>query len=242
MKWKKLVSPSKKQTLVITEEPAKKPIARRQPTGVQIKDTPGMSVSKKKTPAHIKRNKGIDFLYKAALFEEAQMNKAIKWSKWETHMHQASGSGDRAGVQPKDPDEPKGKSINTHEATVIDDDDDVQQSDDEITKSDDDKSVDLHKIDDKEEIQEDEFVHTTDDYVPMDDETNDVDDEEYDGINKEMYDDVNVELKDAEFADEGKGDKEMTNADKVNAELKEVNQEVASALVQNEAQATTVAA
>ncbi|GKD70422.1 hypothetical protein Tco_1324512, partial [Tanacetum coccineum] len=50
-KWKKPASPSKKQTLVITEEPAKKPAARRQPTGVQIKDTPGVSVSKKKTPA-----------------------------------------------------------------------------------------------------------------------------------------------------------------------------------------------
>ncbi|GKE33104.1 hypothetical protein Tco_1452426, partial [Tanacetum coccineum] len=78
-----------------------------------------------------------------------------------------------------------------------------------------------------------------DDYVPTDD---DVDDEEYDHINKEMYDDVNVELKDAELDDEGKGDKEMTNADKVNAKLEEVNQEFASAQVQDEAQATTTAA
>ncbi|GKA23930.1 hypothetical protein Tco_0709963 [Tanacetum coccineum] len=38
-KWKKPASPSKKQTLVITEEPAKKPAARKQPFGVQIKDT-----------------------------------------------------------------------------------------------------------------------------------------------------------------------------------------------------------
>ncbi|GKE08593.1 hypothetical protein Tco_1412144, partial [Tanacetum coccineum] len=211
-KWKKLAFPSKKQTLVITEEPAKKPAARRQPTGVEIKVTLGVSISKKKTPTHAKRNK-------------------------------AGGLGDGASVQPKDPDKPKGKSIDTHEATGVSDyNDDVQQGDDERTESDDDKNVDLNKTYDEEETQEDEFVHTPNDYVPMDDETNDVDDEEYNGINKEMYDDVNVELKDVEFADERKGDGEMTNADKVNAELKEVNQEVASAQVQDEAQATTVAA
>ncbi|GJT29947.1 hypothetical protein Tco_0910222 [Tanacetum coccineum] len=56
-----------------------------------------------------------------------------------------------------------------------------------------------------------------------------------------MYDDVNVELKDAELIDEGKGDEEMTDAEKVNPELEEVNQEVASAQVQDEAQATTTA-
>ncbi|GKB71474.1 hypothetical protein Tco_0932886 [Tanacetum coccineum] len=57
-----------------------------------------------------------------------------------------------------------------------------------------------------------------------------------------MYDDVNVELKQAELVNEGKGDEEMTDADIVNVELKEVNQEVASAQVQDEAQATTTGA
>ncbi|GKA56426.1 hypothetical protein Tco_0755498, partial [Tanacetum coccineum] len=188
---------------------------RRQPTGVQIKYTPGVSVSKKKTPARAERNKG-----------------------------------DGVGFQPKVPDKPKGKSINIHEGTglkpgvpdvskanssyseyeywgVSDDDDDDQQGDDERTESDDDKSVDLNKIDDEEETQEDEFVHTPDDYVPTNDETHDVDDEEYHCINEEIYDDVNVELKDVEPVNEGKGDKEMTDAEKVIAELEEVNQEVA---------------
>nr|GEZ80492.1 hypothetical protein [Tanacetum cinerariifolium] len=81
-----------------------------------------------------------------------------------------------------------------------------QAGDDERTESDDGKSIDLNKIDDEEETQEDEFLHTPEDYVPTDEETNDVDDEEYDRINKEMYDYVNVELKDAELTDEGKGD------------------------------------
>ncbi|GJX86507.1 retrovirus-related pol polyprotein from transposon TNT 1-94 [Tanacetum coccineum] len=84
-KFKKPTSPSKKKTLVAVEEPAnksdKKPTARRQFAGVQIKDTPGVSVSKKKAPAKAKRSKGIELLSKAAILEEAQMKKAIKRSK-----------------------------------------------------------------------------------------------------------------------------------------------------------------
>ncbi|GKD23890.1 hypothetical protein Tco_1225593, partial [Tanacetum coccineum] len=71
----------KKQSLVITKEPSKKPAARRQPTGVQIRDTPGVSVSKKKAPAKAKRNKGIDLMSEADLLKEAQMKKAIQRSK-----------------------------------------------------------------------------------------------------------------------------------------------------------------
>nr|GEX91992.1 ribonuclease H-like domain-containing protein [Tanacetum cinerariifolium] len=77
--------------------------------------------------------------------------------------------------------------------------------------SDDDKSIDLNKTNDKEEAQEDEYVYTPDDYVPTDDETNDVDEEEYIKINKQMYDDVNVELKDADLDDKDKGDADMAD-------------------------------
>ncbi|GJZ23274.1 hypothetical protein Tco_0560733, partial [Tanacetum coccineum] len=245
-----------------------KPATRRQPTGVKIKDTLGVSVSKKKAPAKAERNKEIDLLSEAALLEEAQMKKAIQRSKQETHMHQAGGSGDGAGLEPEVPDEPKGNSIDTHEGTGLkpvvpdvskadssnseyeswgvsdddDDDDDDQQGDDKRTESDNDKNIDLNKTDDEEETQEGEFVHTPDDNVPTDDETHDVDDEEYDRINEEMYDDMNVDLKDAELADEGKGDEEMTDAEKLNDELREVIQEVASAQVQDEAQGITTAA
>nr|GEZ24675.1 hypothetical protein [Tanacetum cinerariifolium] len=166
-KWNKPTSPAKKKTLVVVEEPAKKPAkklnARRQ----------------------------------AALLKEDQMKKDIKRTKRETNIHQAGGSSEGAGLELEVPDEPKGKSIDINS----DDDDDDQQGDDERTESDDDKSVDLNKIDDEEEIQEDKFVHTPEDYVPTDDETNNVDDEEYDRINDEMYNDVNVVLKDAELID-----------------------------------------
>ncbi|GKF81353.1 hypothetical protein Tco_0239955, partial [Tanacetum coccineum] len=61
-------------------------------------------------------------------------------------------------------------------------------SNDERTKfDDDDKAVDLNKTDDEEE---DEFVHTANDYVPTDDEN--IDDEEFERINEEMYSDVVV--------------------------------------------------
>ncbi|GKE85158.1 hypothetical protein Tco_1558900 [Tanacetum coccineum] len=61
----------KMQSLVTPKEPYKKPAARRQPTGVQIRDTPSVSVSKKKAPAKAKRNKGIDLMSEADLLEEA---------------------------------------------------------------------------------------------------------------------------------------------------------------------------
>nr|GEW61919.1 hypothetical protein [Tanacetum cinerariifolium] len=100
------------------------------------------------------------------------------------------------------PDEPNGKSIDTSEGTGLklgvldvskadsskskyeswrdsDDDDNDQQSDDESTESDDEKSVDLNMTDDEEE---DKFVHTPDDYVPIVDKIDDVDDEEFDRI------------------------------------------------------------
>ncbi|GKB65878.1 hypothetical protein Tco_0927290 [Tanacetum coccineum] len=156
-KFKKRSSPSKKNTLVVVEEPAKKPAkkpaARRQYVGVQIRDTPSVSVSKKKTPG--------------------------------------------------------------------DNDDDDQQSDDERTESDDDKSADLKKTDDEEETQDDEFAHTLEDYVPTDDETDD--------------------LRDAELEGEGKDDEEMTDTGHVEAEHENINQEVACDQVKDDAQATVTA-
>ncbi|GKE74618.1 hypothetical protein Tco_1536659 [Tanacetum coccineum] len=90
-KFKKPASPSKKKALVVVEEPAEKPVkkpaARRQSASVQIRDTPGVSVSKKKAPAKAERIKGIELLSEAASLEEAQLKKAIKRSKRETNIH-----------------------------------------------------------------------------------------------------------------------------------------------------------
>ncbi|GJU57158.1 hypothetical protein Tco_1234924 [Tanacetum coccineum] len=54
-------------------------------TGVVIRDTSGMSVSKKKAPAKADRGKGTELLFDVALLEAAQLKKAIKKSKQDTH-------------------------------------------------------------------------------------------------------------------------------------------------------------
>ncbi|GJZ44395.1 retrovirus-related pol polyprotein from transposon TNT 1-94 [Tanacetum coccineum] len=67
-------------------------------------------------------------------------------------------------------------------------------------------------------------------------------DKEYNRINEELYEDVNVKLKDAKLADEGKGNEKLTDTRLVDAKHEEINQEVASAKVHNEVQATSTAA
>ncbi|GKF27465.1 hypothetical protein Tco_0083359, partial [Tanacetum coccineum] len=70
-KFKKVSSPSKKLSPVLEEEPAEKPKKAKKPakksttvstTGVVIRDTPGVSVSKKKAPAKVDRDKGMKLL------------------------------------------------------------------------------------------------------------------------------------------------------------------------------------
>nr|GEW04714.1 hypothetical protein [Tanacetum cinerariifolium] len=138
--FKKIASPSKKQTLVLEKEHVKKPKhakhpepakkfepakknvsskkpSRKQSTGVQIKDTPDVSVSKKKAPTTTNRSKGIDLLFEATLLEDAQIKKVLERSKRETHFHQASGSGDGVDSQPKAPDELQDNTIGKNEGT-----------------------------------------------------------------------------------------------------------------------------
>ncbi|GKF81023.1 hypothetical protein Tco_0239625, partial [Tanacetum coccineum] len=97
-KFKKHASLSKKKTLVDVKEPAekpaKKPTARRQSTGVQIRDTPDVSVSKKKAPAKAKRSKGIELLSKAALLEEAQVPDVSKADSSESEYDSWGDSND----------------------------------------------------------------------------------------------------------------------------------------------------
>ncbi|GKB49491.1 hypothetical protein Tco_0900244 [Tanacetum coccineum] len=272
-KFKKPDSPSRKSTLVTIEEvpelakkvaPSKKS-SKKQSTSVQIRDTPGVSVSKKKKLAKVKRSKGIDFLSEAALLEEAQVKKVLRRSHRETLIHQAGGSGDETSSTPGVLDEPKSKSVDTHKGTglkpgVLDvstadsseseneswddsgdeaniqNDDDLEQADDELTKT------DNPRTSDEEEIQDDEYVHNPEDYVPtddeMNDESNDLDEEEYERINEELYGDVNVRLTDSKPDDEEQGTKEMIDAGHVDAEHENIHQEGAGNQVKDDAQAT----
>ncbi|GJR37698.1 hypothetical protein Tco_1213382 [Tanacetum coccineum] len=110
-------TPSKKKSAPAKKDVSSKKSSRKQSTSVQIRDTPGVFVSKKKTPATTDKSEGIDLLSEVALLEDAQMNKVLKRSKRETHSLQPSGADDGVGSQPKVPDEPKGKTIGTNEGT-----------------------------------------------------------------------------------------------------------------------------
>ncbi|GKB73128.1 zf-CCHC domain-containing protein [Tanacetum coccineum] len=112
-------TPSKKKTV-----PAKKYISsnkplRKQSTSVEMKDTPGVSVWKTKAPVTTDKSKGIEFLSEATLLEYAQMKKALKKSKQDTNIHQASGSSEGADFELEVPNKPKGKSTNTSKGTGV---------------------------------------------------------------------------------------------------------------------------
>nr|GFA46760.1 hypothetical protein [Tanacetum cinerariifolium] len=234
-KFKKPASPSKKQTLGLEDKPTKKP-SRKKIVGVVIRDTLGMSMSKKKAQAKVDRGKRMYLISDVALLKAAQLKKVLKKSKEDTHMFHTNGSDDGFPIGPK-----IHLRVKTHlggdcdnndndSNDDVDDDKDIHESDDDHDEDDDEWTKSDHE---EEEKQDDEFVHTPDDYVPTDDEKNDeskeFDEKEY----EELYDDVNISLKDVEPADKQKGDVEMTVAGQVN-----VNQEGACNHVKDDAQAT----
>nr|GEY88837.1 hypothetical protein [Tanacetum cinerariifolium] len=230
-KFKKIASPSKKLSLVLEEEPAKK----------------SAPAKRDKTPATTDRSKGIDLLPEAALLEDAQLEKVLKRSKRETHSHQVSGSGDGVDSQLKVPDELKGKITGTNEGTGTipgvldvpkdqseieneswgesgDDSNDDDVTDDDDNDSDDNKSNDdgnndacddeRNESDDdqNDDDKEEEYVHTPENYESTDEEKEHVDEEECDLIYEELYKDVKIKLNDVEHGEEGKGDAEKTDA------------------------------
>ncbi|GJT58329.1 hypothetical protein Tco_0993383 [Tanacetum coccineum] len=235
-KFKKVASPTKKLPPVLEEELVKKPKKAKKhskkstivpTTGVLIRDTPGVSVSKKKAPAKVDRGKYIDIHSDAVLLKAAQVKEALKKSKKDSYMLHASGSDDGVGSQPKgdsedddskddDSDDDDSDDVSKH-----DDDDDADSngdgendaSDSERTDSDEDENPNLNLKDDEEEERQDgEYVHTPNYYVPTDEETNDerkeFDEEEYD----QLYKDVNVRSKVIEHEEVGKRDDKKTDA------------------------------
>ncbi|GKB92087.1 hypothetical protein Tco_0964359 [Tanacetum coccineum] len=226
-------TPSKKKTAPAKKDISSKKPSRKQSTGVQIKDTLGVSMSKKKAPVTTDKSKGIEFLSEATLLEYAQMKKALKKSKLDTNIHQASGSSEGAdfelevpdkpsegtGVKPWVPDVSKAYSSNSENESWGDSRDD-EESDDDGNYDDNDnddgdndsddvrtKSDDDKNDVDQEEEYEEEYVPTPKNYESTDDEYEHVDEEDY----EELYKDVNVRLKYVEQGEEGKGDAEKTD-------------------------------
>ncbi|GKD69487.1 hypothetical protein Tco_1323577 [Tanacetum coccineum] len=217
MKSKRVKSPVKKSTTTPT-------------VGVVTRDTPGVSVLKKKAPAKAVRGKGIELLSYAALLEDAQLKKALQKSRQETHKLQASGSSEGADFESEVPDESKAKSSDTSERTgESEDDNESYDNNDEGSKNDDDDGNDAQDsertnsnekenpnlnltVNEEEEIHDEEYEHNPDDYVPIDEEADDenkeFNDEEYD----KLYKDMNVRSNVAEYEEVRKGDVEMTDA------------------------------
>ncbi|GJR25366.1 hypothetical protein Tco_1101598 [Tanacetum coccineum] len=170
-KLKKIASPSKKLSPILEEELAKKSMRAKKPTkkstivpkiGVVIRDTPGVSVSKKKAPTKVDRGKGMDLLSDVALLEADQLKKALKKNK-------GTGTITRVPDVPKyqyeSENESWGDSDNNDDEDVDSDvDSDNEASDSEKTNSDDDENPTLNLKDDEEEEDEEEYeeeyVHT----------------------------------------------------------------------------------
>ncbi|GKB81689.1 hypothetical protein Tco_0948584 [Tanacetum coccineum] len=239
-KFKKHASPKLMTVLASPKEPAKKSKRVKRPakkstttptTGVVIRDTLGVSISKKKIPAKADLGKGIELLLDASLLEDALLKKALKKSTHETHKLQA-----RTGVKPGVLDVLKADfSISDNESwgnsedesyDVSDDDDNDDDNrddndsgnddvggnhrhDSERTDSDDDEnpSLTLKDYEEAEQVEEEEYVHSSENDESDDDDDESVDEEEY----HELYKDVNVRLNDPEKHEEGKGDEEMTD-------------------------------
>ncbi|GJW71530.1 hypothetical protein Tco_0128447 [Tanacetum coccineum] len=205
-KFKKPASPWKKKTLVTVEEeeleptkkdkPTKKPTTKRQSSGVQIQDTPGVSVSKKKTPVKVSRRKGIELLSDATLLEEARSKKALRRSKRETTIIQAGGSSEGADFESVVPDEPKVKT------SLADNGDDDDSNDD----------------DSNDDVSDDEDVlESDDDHEEADDERIESDDEEEEA----QDDDLLTKKGDVEMTNTKTGDAELENAKQVMLSLSE---------------------
>ncbi|GJV28269.1 hypothetical protein Tco_1384717 [Tanacetum coccineum] len=194
-KFKKLASPSKKRTLIIVEEEELKPVKKVVPSKKPSRKQSNDVPDKPKSKS-IDTHEGTGL--KPRVFDvcKAYYSKS-KYESW-------GDSGDESNVQGDDED-------------VQDSDDDPQQADDKRTGS------ENQEINDDEEESNNEFVHTPEDYVPSNDETNDkdVDEEEYERINEELYGDVNVRLTDAKHNDEEKGDANMTDVAHVQVETQE---------------------
>nr|GEW56869.1 hypothetical protein [Tanacetum cinerariifolium] len=101
-KFKKPASPKLSTILISPKEPIRKSKRVKRPakkstnvptTGVVMRETPVMSLSKKKEKVTVEKRKGINLLSEVALTEEAQYEEIQKKSLRDFHKTRPSGSG-----------------------------------------------------------------------------------------------------------------------------------------------------
>ncbi|GJW71529.1 hypothetical protein Tco_0128446, partial [Tanacetum coccineum] len=191
-KFKKIASPSKKQTLVLEDEPAKKPKWAKHHEPAK-KSTPTKDDVSSKKPSKKQSY---------YILEEAQLKKGLKRSKEKPPFIKAvAPMCPKINLRVKTSLADNGDDDDSNDDDSNDDvsdDEDVLESDDDHEEADDER---IESDDEEEEAQDDEYVHTRKDYVHTEDETNDefkeFDEEEY----EELYGDVNISLKDVKPAD-----------------------------------------
>nr|GEX06069.1 hypothetical protein [Tanacetum cinerariifolium] len=156
-RYKKVASPSRKLPSVIEAEPVKKDKRFKRPakksttaptSSVAIRDTPGVSVSKKKAPTKDDRSKYIKILSDVALSEATQLKEATKRSKKYYHISQESGSDNGTDFESGVLNEQQcdSKDENDDEGDNDDDDDDDSKGDDDKADSDDDGNSDTDEL------------------------------------------------------------------------------------------------
>ncbi|GJY54053.1 hypothetical protein Tco_0445717, partial [Tanacetum coccineum] len=204
-KSKRVKRPAKKSTNV--------PIV-----GVVIRETPVMSLSKKKEKVTVKKCKGINFLSEVALSEEAQYEEVHKKSLRDFHNTHPSGSGivtkitpsatkiipsfinEGTSAKPGVPDVTEEESTESEAESWGRDEDDKNNDHDSISEGNDQDS-------DSEDEKDDELVKTPSNSTNNEDETN-------------------VEDKAEVNTDEGLIQKEGTDAEMINIQQGNENPEI----------------
>nr|GEX00790.1 hypothetical protein [Tanacetum cinerariifolium] len=165
-KFKKHASTSKKKSHVAveepTEKPVKKPATRRHSIGVQIRDTPCVSVSNKKTLKKAKRSKGFELLSKAALLEEVQLkNEGTNLKPRVPNVPKADSSKNYVSTDDENVDDEKYDRINKK----MYDDVNVELKDTDEGKEDE-KMTNIGHVDSKKENSNQETKKTSKDIEP----------------------------------------------------------------------------
>ncbi|GJU86170.1 hypothetical protein Tco_1293716 [Tanacetum coccineum] len=206
-KFKKTASPKLSIVPVSPEEPTRKSkrvkrTAKKStnaPTaGVVIRETPVMSLSKKKDKITVEKRKGIDFLSKVALTEEAQYEEVHKKILRDFHKTHLNGSGivtsvvkikpsitnEGTGAKLGVPDVTEEESTKSSDQESDSGDDNTQfdnkkgsdskhETDENETGSESDQEENEEEVEDDKEERNDEFVKTPSISTDDEDETND---------------------------------------------------------------------
>nr|GEU33528.1 putative reverse transcriptase domain-containing protein [Tanacetum cinerariifolium] len=196
-------------------------------TSIVIRETPMMSLSKKKENVTIKKRKGTNLLFEVALTEEAQYKEVQKKSLRDFHKTHPSGSG-VLDVTKEESSKSEAESWRTDEDDNNNDHDSMseggdQESDNEENKED---------VEDDEEEKDDEFVKTAPNSTNDEDETNVKDkaecdeDKGMDYTTNQFDDDVDVRLNEPVNTDEGLIQKEGIDAEMINVQQGNENLEI----------------